>query len=247
MTVLTLNGLGKTFLIKTRQVAALTDINLTIEAGQFVTIVGRSGCGKTTLLRLIAGLEEKTDGELLFSPSNPKIGLVFQEPRLMPWLTVQDNMAFALLKETDRELVQQTVNYYLKLLHLEDFRNAYPAQISGGMAQRTALGRALCFNPDIILMDEPLGALDAFTRGALQKELVQIFRLADKTILFITHDVDEAVLLGQRVIVMGNGKILKEFSVPLSYPRNTADKAFYDIRSQVLQAIMTESIERSSY
>ena len=240
MTAITLNGVGKTYLIEAHQVAALTDINLTVDAGQFVTIVGRSGCGKTTLLRLVAGLEEKTTGELLFTPPTAKIGLVFQEPRLMPWLTVQDNMAFALLKETDRNLVQQTVTHYLKLLHLEEFRHAYPSQISGGMAQRTALGRALCFNPDIILMDEPLGALDAFTRAALQKELVQIFRPAGKTILFVTHDVDEAVLLGQRVIVMGGGRILNEFSVPLTYPRNTADKEFYDIRTQVLQAIMTE-------
>ena len=240
MTALTLNGIGKTYVLEDHQITALTDINLTVETGQFVTIVGRSGCGKTTLLRLVAGLEATTSGQLLFTPPNAKIGLVFQEPRLMPWLTVQDNMAFALLKETDRKLVAQTVTHYLKLLHLEDFRNAYPSQISGGMAQRTAVGRALCFNPDIILMDEPLGALDAFTRAALQKELVLLFRPAGKTILFVTHDVDEAVLLGQRVIVMGDGKILNEFAVPLPYPRNTADKEFYDIRTQVLQAIMTE-------
>jgi sulfonate transport system ATP-binding protein len=240
MAALTLNNISKTYPLETLQVAALTDINLQIEAGQFVTIVGRSGCGKTTLLRLIAGLEEKTAGQLIFNPPGAKIGLVFQEPRLMPWLTVAGNMAFALLKETDKTVVEQTVNHYLKMLHLEDFRHAYPAQISGGMAQRTAVGRALCFNPDIILMDEPLGALDAFTRANLQKELVQIFRPAGKTILFVTHDVDEAVLLGQRVIVMGDGKILNEFAVPLAYPRKTTDKEFFAIRTQVLEAIMTE-------
>lgn len=240
MVALTLNSVSKTYSLEARQVAALTDINLTVDAGQFVTIVGRSGCGKTTLLRLIAGLEQKTSGHLLFNPPDAKIGLVFQEPRLMPWLTVAGNMAFSLLKETDQTVALQTVNHYLKLLHLEDFQNAYPAQISGGMAQRAAVGRALCFNPDIILMDEPLGALDAFTRASLQKELVQIFSLAGKTILFVTHDVDEAVLLGQRVIVMGNGKILNEFPVPLAYPRNTSDKTFFDIRTQVLEAIMTD-------
>lgn len=239
MTALTLEHITKTYRLDKREVTALSDINLTIAAGEFVTIVGRSGCGKTTLLRLVAGLEKKTAGQLLFSPPSPQIGLVFQEPRLMPWLTVADNLAFALHKEADPSLVRQTVDYYLKLLHLQDFRNAYPAQISGGMAQRAALGRALCFNPDIILMDEPLGALDAFTRAALQRELVQIFRLAGKTILFVTHDVDEAVLLGQRVIVMGGGSILAELAVPLAYPRNTADKAFYDIRTAVLEAIMT--------
>jgi sulfonate transport system ATP-binding protein len=240
MAALTLNNAGKTYLIDNRQVAALSDINLSVEAGQFVTIVGRSGCGKTTLLRLIAGLEEKTSGQLIFDPPNAKIGLVFQEPRLMPWLTVEDNMAFALLKEPDKLLVKQTVDHYLKLLHLEDFRHAYPSQISGGMAQRTAVGRALCFNPDIILMDEPLGALDAFTRANLQKELVQIFCQAGKTILFVTHDVDEAVLLGQRVIIMGDGKILAEFPVPLAYPRQTAAQEFFAIRSQVLEVIMAK-------
>ncbi|SMC50115.1 ABC transporter ATP-binding protein [Sporomusa malonica] len=238
MMALTLSGVGKTYIIENKQVPAVSDISLTVETGRFVTIVGRSGCGKTTLLRLIAGLEPKSCGTMGFNPPNAKIGLVFQEPRLMPWLTVENNMAFALLQEQDHDQVQQTVQHYLKMLHLEDFRKAYPAQISGGMAQRTALGRALCYNPDIILMDEPLGALDAFTRASLQKELVNIFLLAKKTILFVTHDVDEAVLLGQQVIVMEGGRILRDFSVPLTYPRDTASKEFYEIRTQVLQAIM---------
>lgn len=238
MAALTLKQVSKTYFLNERRLQALSDINLTVEAGQFVTIVGRSGCGKTTLLRLVAGLEEKTSGQLLFNPPDAKIGLVFQEPRLMPWLTVEDNMAFALLKEADKAAVNQTVDHYLKLLHLSDFRNAYPAQISGGMAQRAAVGRALCFNPDLILMDEPLGALDAFTRANLQKELVQIFCLAGKTVLFVTHDVDEAVLLGQRVIVMGSGKILSDFAVPLAYPRNPTDQEFFTIRTQVLESIM---------
>ncbi len=240
MAVLTLNNVSKTYMLENRPVAALTNINLTVESGQFVTFVGRSGCGKTTLLRIIAGLEQKTCGQITFQPPEAKIGLVFQEPRLMPWLTVENNMAFALQQESDREYVKDTVDHYLKLLRLEDFRHAYPAEISGGMAQRTALGRALCYNPDIILMDEPLGALDAFTRASLQKELTQIFQEAHKTILFVTHDVDEAVLLGERIVVMGGGKISNELAVPLPYPRLAASKEFYDIRSQVLTAIMEE-------
>lgn len=238
MAVLTLNNVGKNYMLENRQVPALTNINLTVEPGQFVTFVGRSGCGKTTLLRIIAGLEQKTGGQITFQPPQAKIGLVFQEPRLMPWLTVENNMAFALQQEPDQEYVKDTVDHYLKLLRLEDFRHAYPSEISGGMAQRTALGRALCYNPDIILMDEPLGALDAFTRTSLQKELTQIFLEAHKTILFVTHDVDEAVLLGERIIVMGGGQIRNEFTVPLTYPRIAANKEFYDIRSQVLAAIM---------
>lgn len=240
MAVLTLNNVSKTYLLENRQVSALTNINLTVDAGQFVTFVGRSGCGKTTLLRIIAGLEQKTCGQITFQPPEAKIGLVFQEPRLMPWLTVENNMAFALQQEPDREYVKATVDHYLKLLRLEDFRHAYPSEISGGMAQRTALGRALCYNPDIILMDEPLGALDAFTRATLQKELTQIFQEAHKTILFVTHDVDEAVLLGERIVVMGGGQICNELAVPLTYPRIAVSKEFYNIRSQVLAAIMEE-------
>lgn len=240
MAALTLNGISKTYTLENRQVTALADINLSLAAGEFVTFVGRSGCGKTTLLRIIAGLESKNAGTLVFNPPKAKIGLVFQEPRLMPWLTVEENMAFALAKEPDRTAAAATLAHYLKLLHLEDFRRAYPSQISGGMAQRTALGRALCYNPDIILMDEPLGALDAFTRAGLQKELVNIFRLSGKTILFVTHDVDEAVLLGQRVIVLAGGRLLTEVAIPLAYPRRPSDKAFFELRTQVLAAIMTE-------
>ncbi|HWR05932.1 ABC transporter ATP-binding protein [Sporomusa sp.] len=240
MITLTLSGVGKTYTLETKQVAAVADVNLTVETGRFITIVGRSGCGKTTLLRLIAGLEPASSGTMVFNPVNAKIGLVFQEPRLMPWLTVEKNMAFALLNVEERDQVQQTVAHYLKMLNLEDFSKAYPSQISGGMAQRTALGRALCYNPDIILMDEPLGALDAFTRASLQKELINIFLLSRKTILFVTHDVDEAVLLGQQVIVMGNGRIRESIPVALAYPRNPASREFYDIRTQVLQAIMLD-------
>lgn len=239
MMALTLSKVGKTYSLAAKEVMAVADISLTVATGSFVTIVGRSGCGKTTLLRLIAGLEAASGGTIRFDPPAGKIGLVFQEPRLMPWLTVEKNMAFALGKEPDRDRVEHTVAHYLKMLKLEDFRQAYPAQISGGMAQRTALGRTLCYDPDIILMDEPLGALDAFTRAGLQQELIHIFLLTRKTILFVTHDVDEAVLLGQQVIVMDNGRICKTVPVPLAYPRNPAAAEFYALRTQVLQAIMT--------
>ena len=239
MVALTLNGVGKNYELDGRIVSALTNIDLTVETGKFVTIVGRSGCGKTTLLRLIARLEGKSSGQINFTLPDAKVGLVFQEPRLMPWLTVEQNMAFSLLGEQDSCTVKQTVEYYLKLLSLDAFKNAYPSQISGGMAQRTALGRALCYNPDLILLDEPLGALDAFTRTNLQNELINIFLLAKKTFLLVTHDVDEAVLLGQRVIVMNEGRITEDFAVELEYPRDTSSREFYDIRTKVLQAIMT--------
>ncbi len=239
MIALTLHDVGKIYPLAAKEVMAVTNISLEVATGSFVTIVGRSGCGKTTLLRLIAGLEPASCGTMLFNPPAAKIGLVFQEPRLMPWLTVEKNMAFALGQEPDHDRVEQTVAHYLKMLNLENFRKAYPAQISGGMAQRTSLGRTLCYNPDIILMDEPLGALDAFTRASLQQELIHIFLLTGKTILFVTHDVDEAVLLGQQVLVMDSGRIREIVPIPLAYPRSPASAEFYALRTQVLQAIMT--------
>ncbi|HWR39244.1 MAG TPA: ABC transporter ATP-binding protein [Patescibacteria group bacterium] len=238
MTTLSLNGVSKTYLINDQPVEALAPLHLTINAGSFVVVVGRSGSGKTTLLKLISGLEEKTCGDIRFSSANAKIGMVFQEPRLMPWLTAEENMALPLLREQDQARVRQTVTRHLELLGLENFRTAYPWQLSGGMAQRVALGRALCCDPDLILMDEPLSALDAFTRKKLQNKLVDIFRQETKTILFVTHDVDEAVLLGQRILIMEEGRLLDEFEVPLSYPRDTSSREFFDIRETILRAII---------
>ena len=238
MITLSLNGVGKTYLIDNQPVEALLPLKLTIDAGSFTVIVGRSGSGKTTLLKLISGLEEKSCGEIHFSRPDAKISMVFQEPRLMPWLTSEENMALPLFREKDRERVRQTVGRHLELLGLENFRTAYPWQLSGGMAQRVALGRALCCNPDLILMDEPLSALDAFTRKKLQNQLVDIFRLAAKTILFVTHDVDEAVLLGQKILIMEEGRLIDEFEVPLPYPRDTSSREFFKIRETILRAII---------
>lgn len=236
-TALALKGLCKEYLLAKRQVKALANVDLTVAQGSFVTVVGRSGCGKTTLLRLIGGLESRSAGEIVFQPGSAKIGMVFQEPRLMPWLTVEQNVALAIEHKAGREEVRQTVAYYLDLLGLTSFRKAYPDQISGGMAQRVALGRALCFNADIILMDEPLSALDAFTRRNLQEELVKIFLACHKTILFVTHDVEEALLMGQRVIVMESGQIIRDMEVPFSYPRTAASEAFYRLREDILASI----------
>lgn len=231
--------LCKTFWINGQEINALSDINLTIEDGTFVTLVGKSGSGKTTLLKLICGLEKSTRGNISFPPPDKsincqpeRVSIVFQEPRLMPWLTVEQNMAFPLIKEKNRERVAKTVNHYLDLLSLMEFKDAYPAQISGGMAQRTALGRTLCYDPDVILMDEPLGALDAFTRKKLQADLINIFLLQKKTIVFVTHDVDEAVLLGQRVVIFEAGKIVEHMPVNLGYPRNPLSRNFLNVKKK---------------
>ncbi len=238
-----IHALGKQFQINNRLIPAVCNFELQVSEREFVTIVGKSGCGKTTLLRLICGLENADQGYVRLAGHNGKafdqrVSIVFQEPRLMPWLTVRQNMAFSLLKENDHQKVDRTVNFFLNMLGLTPFQDAYPRQISGGMAQRTALGRTLCFDPDIILMDEPFGALDAFTRHNLQQELVDIFLSQNKTIIFVTHDVNEAVLLGQRVLVMDKGSIRRELAIDIPYPRDALSKDFYNLREEILRSVL---------
>jgi len=206
--------------------------------------VGRSGCGKTTLLRVLCGLEEKSQGQIYYTDgkgqnmtSKPKISMVFQEPRLMPWLTVAENIAFSMRKE-NAAVKRHKVDKYLDILGLTRFKNAYPHQISGGMAQRVALGRTLCYDPEIILMDEPLGALDAFTRQNLQDEIVRLFINDEKTVIFVTHDVDEAILLGQKVVILERGKVKKQIHVDLPYPRRRDSEKFFKYRQEILKAII---------
>ncbi|MBP1763512.1 MAG: transporter [Firmicutes bacterium] len=237
----------KIYYIKGNPVYALSDINLSIADGSFVTVVGKSGCGKSTLLRLICGLEPLTSGTIAFtvdgcmkSRSEQRISMVFQEPRLMPWLTVEQNMAMALIHEPDKQKVKAIVDHFLSLLGLKRFKDAYPRQISGGMAQRTAVGRTLCYDPDLILMDEPLGALDAFTRRNLQKEMVDLFLHQRKTIVFVTHDVDEAVFLGQKTVVLEAGRVIREVAIPLDYPRVITDQAFFLLREDIMNTIMSD-------
>ena len=235
-------NLSKHFLLGERIISAVQSVTTTISHGSFTVIVGKSGCGKTTLLRLLGGLEELTEGQILWTDTEkqqllPKIGFVFQEPRLMPWLTVYENMAFSLDKSLLSEAVTTIVNPILNQLGLESFRDAYPAQLSGGMAQRVSLGRTLCYDPDLILMDEPFGALDYFTRKKLQHEMVELFLLQKKTVIFVTHDVSEAIYLGQRILVMDEGRIVKEIPIEMSYPRNLASSDILNIQTEILESL----------
>jgi sulfonate transport system ATP-binding protein len=239
-------GLFKSYPLGGRELEVLRDINFTLEDHSFLTVVGKSGCGKTTLLRMMCGLETVSRGSVHFvcnagNQNPPKASIVFQEPRLMPWLTVGQNIAFSMTRDSDKDRVRETLDFYLNLLGLTDFRDAYPSQISGGMAQRVALGRTLCFDSDVILMDEPFGALDAFTRRNLQKELVNIFLSQRKTILFVTHDVDEAIFLGQRVLVMDQGRLVREIEVDLTYPRDPLSKECYALREELLSFFFSYS------
>ncbi len=234
-------ALRKEYALRDRVNVALDDLSLEAEKGDFVAIVGRSGSGKTTFLRIVAGLLRQSDGEIAYEGSPPKTGTVFQEPRLMPWLTVERNVLFAFLKDPRAIRPVQRAHDLLRMLGLYAYRDAYPAQLSGGMAQRVALGRALCYEPELILMDEPFGALDYFTRKSLQEEILRIYFAERKTIFFVTHDVEEALILSRRIVVLDEGRLLREISVTLEYPRRQTDPQFAALLDEILGLITQDN------
>lgn len=225
------------------ELPVLEDINLDIEAGEFISIVGASGCGKSTLLRLILGLDTHFSGHITLNQqaiSGPGLdrGIVFQDHRLLPWLTVEQNVFFALRNShlspaEQREQVQQ----HLQLVGLKGFEQHLPSAISGGMAQRVAIARGLVNRPQVLLLDEPLGALDALTRSRLQQEIQDIQQSENITMILVTHDVDEAVFLADRVVVMqpNPGRIHEIVSIDLPRPRNRSEPQFIHYRDHILQ------------
>ncbi|WNY26077.1 ABC transporter ATP-binding protein [Methanolapillus millepedarum] len=226
-------------------VLAIQDIDLNVKDGEFVTILGPSGCGKTTLLRIIAGLETYSDGniylngEKITGPS-PKRGMVFQEYSLFPWKTVLENVMFGpLMQGATKEEAKTKALPYISLVGLSDFINSYPYELSGGMKQRVAIARALANEPDIILMDEPFGALDAQTRNNLQKELLRIWQEEKRTIIFVTHSVDEAVFLSDRIIILTGrpGTVKKEIPINIPRPRDRTRPEENAIRNEVLHLL----------
>jgi ABC-type nitrate/sulfonate/bicarbonate transport system ATPase subunit len=243
---LTIEQVSKTFLDpNSREVEALASISLTIKPGEFVSLVGASGCGKSTLLRLIAGLDApdsgviRLDGEPIREPSYLR-GLVFQDPTLFPWLTVRRNVAVGLKARGVPKEQQKEVDHYIRLVGLEGFADAYPHQLSGGMAQRAALARALVNHPKVLLLDEPLGALDAFTRMQMQDEILRVWQDRGTTMLFVTHDIDEAIYLSDRIIIMSPrpGEIKEILDVPLGRPRSRNQADFFRLRSRILEILL---------
>lgn len=218
---------------------ALAPTTLTFAEHSFTCIVGQSGCGKTTLLRLLANLESPTDGNISL-PEKQRIGIVFQEPRLMPWLTVAENITFADSSAPGKN--KERLQKLLQQLELTEAAKLYPSQLSGGMAQRVSLGRTLYYDPDIILMDEPFSALDYFTRRSLQLTLLQLYMEMRKTILFVTHDVEEAVLLGDRVLIMDRGAIKKQIAIPVPQPRQAAQAEIQNLRQEILSVLSERSL-----
>ncbi|MDR2615736.1 MAG: ABC transporter ATP-binding protein [Oscillospiraceae bacterium] len=223
---------------------ALENVNLTVEPGSFVSLLGASGCGKSTLLRIIAGLETPTFGEALCDGApvrgtDPHRGLVFQEHTLFAWLTVRGNIKFALRGTKQYKRERAKIDDWLALAGLTEFADSYPHQLSGGMRQRAALIRALAVSPDVLLLDEPLGALDSFTRMTLQDELARLWRENRSTMIMVTHDVDEAIYLSQRIVVMSTrpGRVREILNVPMSYPRNRASDDFTELRGKILKSM----------
>ena len=235
--------LVKKYPLEGKQVHALNGISFDLDRGDFVAIVGRSGSGKTTLLRILAGLVHKSsgslflDGEELQDGDYYRVGMVFQEPRLMPWLTVEKNILFPFLNGNKKDLPIARAQQLLEILGLTAFKNAYPSQLSGGMAQRVALGRMLCYDPELILMDEPLSALDYFTRRSLQEEILHLHKQGGKTMLLVTHDVEEAILLSKRIFILDEGRLIDSIHVDLPYPRNRSSQGFFSLWERILSLI----------
>ncbi|MDR2770911.1 MAG: ABC transporter ATP-binding protein [Clostridiales Family XIII bacterium] len=236
---LLIEHLSKSFMTADKQaLSVLEDINLSVENGEFVAIVGHSGCGKSTLLKIIAGLEDadagtvSIGGRILTGPG-PDRGMIFQEHRLLPWLTIEQNVTLGFEGNTRKENFEIS-DRYLKLVKLEGFAKAYPAELSGGMSQRAAIARALATDPQMLLLDEPFGALDALTKIEMQKEIIKIRRENRSTMLMVTHDIEEAVYLADRVVVMTSrpGKVKDIVKIELAEPRNrgSADFAWYKQR-----------------
>ncbi len=228
--VLEVDQLGRQFASNGGTVTALRDISLKIHRREFVCVIGPSGCGKSTLIRIIAGLDEPTSGRMLVDGKEtsgpcPERGMVFQGYTLFPWLTVRRNVMFGLEMEgMDRPEAEREALQWIDLVGLGRFKDAYPSQLSGGMKQRVAIARALAPNPRVLLMDEPFGALDAQTRAQMQSHLLEIWRNVEVTILFITHDLDEAIFLADRIVVLkaNPGEVQEIIEVPVPRPRNPA-------------------------
>jgi sulfonate transport system ATP-binding protein len=250
---LVIDELNKTYRVATGDVPALRDINLAISDGEFVSIVGSSGCGKSTLLRIIAGLENGYAGTVSLGArriSGPGLdrGMVFQEHRLIPWLTVEQNVAFGLssLHNGKRDAI---VSAHLELVGLTSFAKSLPHQLSGGMAQRVAIARALVNQPKLLLLDEPFGSLDAFTKIQMQQEILRIWEVERTTMVLVTHDIDEAIYLGDRVVVMSSrpGTLKRIVPVQLPRPRDRSSYEFVQIRKEIYDEFFAEAERPFAY
>jgi nitrate ABC transporter ATP-binding subunit len=245
MTRLAVRGVTKRFAAGDEEIEALARVDLTIQEGEFVCLIGASGCGKSTLLRIVAGFEEPSTGEVqvngmpIEGPGRDR-GMVFQDYALFPWMTVKQNIGFGPRQRSlARDEIEQISSEFVRLVGLEKFAERYPSQLSGGMKQRVAIARVLANNASILLMDEPFGALDALTREQLQNELLQIWARTRVTVIFITHSVEEAVMLADRVLVMsaGPGRIVNDVPIDLPRPRDVSSPEFNEVRRDLARRL----------
>ncbi len=243
--IVEIKNLTKRFVTKDKTVTALQDINLNIQEGNFISIIGSSGCGKSTLLRIIGGLELQYEGSVLVNgeavtkPSR-KRGFIFQDHRLLPWMTVKENIRFSLPAEqkNNDDLIMEN----LKIVGLSGFENSLPRQLSGGMAQRVAIARALANKPQILLLDEPFGALDAITKIHMQEEMLKIWQKEKITMIIVTHDIDEAIYLGQKVVIMSSrpGHIKRIQKIDLGTPRRRTGALFSEAKNDIYKEFFKE-------
>jgi NitT/TauT family transport system ATP-binding protein len=242
---LELRGVTKQFELQGQHIEALRDANLSVRKGEFVCLIGASGCGKSTLLRIVAGFETTSRGQAAMwgvpiAGPGPERGMVFQDYGLFPWLTVRGNIGFGpAARGHSPEEIKETVERFISLVGLQRFADAYPHQLSGGMKQRVAIARVLANDAEIVLMDEPFGALDAMTRERLQDELLDIWQRTGLTVLFVTHSIEEAIFLGDRIVVMspGPGRIESELKVELPRPRDVVGPDFNELRRVLSQKL----------
>lgn len=223
------SNLSKSFSHEGKTKVVLNNISFSIKDESFTTVVGSSGCGKSTLLNIIAGIEPASSGSINFATSDkrtPRVGYVFQTACLLPWMSIMDNMLFVKPDSVDNKEFKEKAKYYLEMVNLGDELTKYPLQLSGGMQQRVGIARALAVEPDILLMDEPFSHLDELTAEKLRDSLLKIWEKTRKTILFVTHDLQEALQLGDRLMIFGSGILMDDISIELSRPRNITEKEF---------------------
>jgi NitT/TauT family transport system ATP-binding protein len=247
VTKFVIESLNKSFTADTGTIDVIRNLSLTVEEGQFLCLVGPSGCGKTTIMKIMCGLELPTSGKVLLNgappdPRRQKFGVIFQEDSLLPWKSVLDNVMFGLEISHIEGDAEATAKKFIDLVGLEGFEKYFPHQLSGGMKKRVAIARALAVDPDIILMDEPFADLDAQTRSMMQKELLDVWSKLHKTVVFITHNVDEAVFIGQDVAILTKRptSIKASIKIELPYPRDRLSPPFISYREKILSELQKE-------
>ena len=235
-----IDNVSKSFTLDTGSIDVLNNINIDINPGDFISIVGASGCGKSTLLKMIGGLQFPSSGKVVVGDRKVEkpsieVGMIFQESRLFPWLTVEENIEFGIHANLPKDEKKELIKEHIKLVGLEGFDKALPKQLSGGMQQRVSIARTLMNRPKVLLLDEPFGALDALTRINMQNEIINIWQAEKTTMILVTHDIDEAIYLGDRVIVLSSrpGEIKRDIKVNLDRPRERNSLEFVKLRKEI--------------